>query len=458
MQIANDDFETQFKASLYACGVRGGDRLLAGFSGGADSTALVLLLREAGCRVTAIHINHCLRGEEADADAAWCKAFCAARDIPSECHRIDVRSRRRPGESLEASARRCRLEFWEERSRGELPVALGHQADDAVEDLLLRLARGSNCSGLTGLRPVRQVAGVRIVRPLLKFRRARLEAYLADREVGEWRRDSSNSSLHFRRNAVRHQWLPLIRDTLGNDEALHKSLEALQADADFLEQAAMDAVPGGNRAQDFRNLHNALLPRVLRLWVERELGEAWVPTRSAIDRFAEELARPASGPRRIPMGGGIDLILQGDTVRVATGSETYELVWHWPDQPQLALPGRNTLLAARLLAPGCWSQEHLSGSGHDSAYFAADGFPGALCVTNWRAGDRIIPFGHASERKAKDLFSAAGIDRALRSDYPLVSGHGRVLWIAGVKRSAHLPVVDPARPVVLLERIACGRA
>ncbi len=294
-------------------------RIFAGFSGGADSTALLLLLAEsAPGRVTAVHFQHGLRGAAAERDAAWCRKFCAARKLPFKLVRLAVVKDRRPGESLEEAARRCRLEKWGKLIGPDDVVALGHHADDRLEELLLRLARGANASGLVGLRPERVVGGVRLVRPLLGFRRVQIEAFLREQGVKRWRDDGSNADTAFRRNAVRHRWLPVIREDAGHDRGLLASLEALALDADFLEAEAVRRLPETVSLAGWRALHPALLPRVLRLWLRGKLGRDVVPLNAAVERLRGELTRKPAGLRRLPLGGGVTIGISRRGVELAT--------------------------------------------------------------------------------------------------------------------------------------------
>src|SRR5690606_29105961 len=125
-----------------------GCRLLVGFSGGADSTALLLGLLAAGAQdVLAVHGHHGLRGADADADAAWCRSFCAQRGIALRVEYLDVPGQRQSGESTEETGRRLRLALWQRLAAGACAaVFLGHHGDDVMEELVLRLARGANCS------------------------------------------------------------------------------------------------------------------------------------------------------------------------------------------------------------------------------------------------------------------------------------------------------------------------
>ena len=297
-------------------------RVFIGFSGGADSTALLLMLAEsAPGRVTAVHFQHGLRGAAAERDAAWCRKFCGVRKIPFKLVRLAVVKSRRPGESLEEAARRCRLEKWRKLAGPEDVVALGHHADDRLEELLLRLARGANVSGLVGLRPERVVEGVRFVRPLLGLRRAEIEEFLRACGVKKWRDDGSNTDVAFRRNAIRHKWLPLIREDAGHDRGLLASLDSLALDADFLEAEAVRRLPEMTSLAAWRHLHPALLPRVLRLWLGRELGHDMVPLHAAVERLRGELVRKPAGTRLVPLGGGVTLGVSRRGVELRTDGE-----------------------------------------------------------------------------------------------------------------------------------------
>ncbi|UKI31165.1 MAG: tRNA lysidine(34) synthetase TilS [Lentisphaeria bacterium] len=196
------------------------------FSGGADSTVALLACLHArnrfGCPVTAIHFEHGLRGEESRQDAAAARDFAENSDVPFR----EIPLGLSPGPGLEERARAERLAVWRQLVT-EIPeavVVLGHHADDAVETLFLRLARGANVSGLVGMRPVSRLDGMTILRPLLAFARAEIEAYLRARDI-QWRTDSSNQENTFSRNALRNIILPEFRRRIPGSSAglLHSS-------------------------------------------------------------------------------------------------------------------------------------------------------------------------------------------------------------------------------------------
>ncbi len=424
-----------------------GQRVRVGFSGGADSTALLLVLDGLQLDLEAVHLHHGIRGAAADADAEWCARFCAARGIPFLAARLDVLAERRPGESLEETGRRLRLAYWAATTAAGTVVALAHHHDDCLEDLLLRLTRGANVGGLTAMRPLAEVCGVRLVRPFLCLRRAEIEQFLAAAGVTDWRQDASNDDKSLRRNAIRHAWLPLIRRTVGHDDGLTCSLEALRQDADCLADLARSALPAVSDRAALQHLHPALLPRVLRLWLRAQTGRDWVLPRNTILRLRRELDRGDDTPRRIPIGHDRLVRLDRDGLHLlAELPGLTARTWPWRQQPRLDLPELGAALVAEsVLAPAA--------PGRDaeplSELFAVASLEPTLQIRAWTAGDRMLPFGRSTAVKLQDLFTAARVPREQRSRLPVVLSGTTVLWVPGVRR-AELGRVHPGAAAVRL--------
>ncbi len=238
-----------------------------GFSGGADSLTLLLLLwshwPERRARLRALHFDHRLRGVESRADARFCRQVCVKLGI-----RLTVG--KWPGrhpDASEAEARAARMAFFVRQAR---VVWLGHQQDDIAESMLMRLSRGSGTGGLAAPRPVQVVAGGRVhLRPLLPLKKAEVLAALRTAGVA-WREDSSNAGEKFLRNRVRGSVLPrwveaAQRDALAgaarsrlllqeDDEAIEAWLEELQP-LDAAGRLQLTRLAGKPRALWRRALH-----------------------------------------------------------------------------------------------------------------------------------------------------------------------------------------------------------
>ena len=213
--------------SFPATSIRPGDRVCCAVSGGADSTALLRLVHAAnglpkqslGVGLTAVHVNHGLRGAESDGDEGFVRELCERLGVPLEVRRVETAARvAATRETLEEAARNLRYEVFR-----ELPanvVLTAHTLDDQAETVLMKLLRGAWLEGLSAIAPVLELGTRRVLRPLLGVRRAELRGYLEELGQG-WREDSSNTDEAFTRNRLRHTVLPVLRaENPGVDQTL----------------------------------------------------------------------------------------------------------------------------------------------------------------------------------------------------------------------------------------------
>lgn len=218
-------------------------RVVVALSGGSDSVAMLLLLRDltaAGELVldSAAHLNHRIRGAEADQDEGFCRTLCERLGVPIVTAQIDVPARARAeGQSLEVAARRARQEFLAgvRRSRSADVVATAHTEDDQAETILLRLVRGTGGRGLAGIAPRRE----HVIRPVLTCTRGELRAEL-DMRQQEWREDATNAEVANPRNRVRHELLPYLAEHFNPSvtRALARLADVARADESWLEAMA----------------------------------------------------------------------------------------------------------------------------------------------------------------------------------------------------------------------------
>jgi tRNA(Ile)-lysidine synthase len=207
--------------SLSTTQFRPGDRVCCAVSGGADSTALLLLLHAAnglprnalGVGLSAVHVNHGLRGDEAAGDERFVEVLCSRLGVPLVTHAVDTAAQAAAeGETIEEAARNLRYGFFRKLlAEGRAThVVTAHTLDDQAETVLMKLLRGAWLEGLAGIAPVLEVPGGKVVRPLLGVPRDDLRGYLRERGQ-DWREDSSNADEAFTRNRLRHRVLPALR-------------------------------------------------------------------------------------------------------------------------------------------------------------------------------------------------------------------------------------------------------
>jgi tRNA(Ile)-lysidine synthase len=280
-------------------------RLLVAVSGGADSTALLHLLLEAGYRnLVVAHFNHRLRGRASAADAAWVARLASRLGLPCESGEGEVRRLAAEGRrSVETAAREARYGFLARTARTHRArtVVLGHHADDQVETCLFHFLRGSGLAGLSGMKPrsVRRLGGTELalLRPLLPARKADLLDYLKARRI-RFREDASNALPGPSRNTLRLDLLPRIGELFGESfrGAVARNARLLADEEEFLAgladpMAARETLP----VPLLRGLHPALRRRVLHSWLKRRGVEE--PGFAEVERVAS-LLDPA-GPAKV---------------------------------------------------------------------------------------------------------------------------------------------------------------
>ncbi|MGC8787069.1 MAG: tRNA lysidine(34) synthetase TilS, partial [Anaerolineae bacterium] len=240
-----------------------GDAVIVGVSGGPDSLCLLhllLRLRDAyALRLHVAHLNHCLRGEEAEADAAFVAQLASEWGLPVTVEKRDVAALARERKlAIEEAARQARYAFLASvaRQTGARKIAVGHNADDQVETVCMHWLRGSGLAGLRGMQPVSRLHELRLmgqemmtteesdlllIRPLLEVPRAEIEAYCATHGL-QPRFDRSNLDTTYYRNRLRHELLPFL-ETFNPRirEVILRSAAIISADYDYLRQQATKA-------------------------------------------------------------------------------------------------------------------------------------------------------------------------------------------------------------------------
>ncbi len=269
--------------------------LAVAFSGGADSTALLLACAEKWPgRVHAVHIHHGLQAA-ADDFERHCQTFCAQLQVPLTVKRVD--GRHAAGQSPEDAARRARYKAFEAVALEEYAqaaiknIAIAQHADDQVETLLLALSRGSGLPGLSAMPATWVRAGITYHRPLLRVRASDIRAWLASRGVG-FVEDPTNVDERFTRNRIRARLLPALDATFPQFRATfaRSAAHAAQAQAVLLEVAEQDlALIGAPPVIDrIQRLSRPRQANVLRHWLGRTYQA--VPSAAQLAELLDQIA------------------------------------------------------------------------------------------------------------------------------------------------------------------------
>ncbi len=257
-------------------------KALLAISGGRDSVALLHLLLNAGHKNFVLcHLNHGLRGRDSGQDAAFVRRLAQKHNLPCEIEKVDIanlsKSRHQSIETVARDERHAFLRRCATKHRTRL-VFLAHHADDQAETILANLCRGTGLKGFAGMSPVTTLDnGITLLRPLLGINRQQIHAFVTENEL-PFREDASNTDSVHRRNRLRHEALPLLNAIFQRDTAplITSAANLARRDADALDQIA-STTPGVNEPElsitpELKNLHAAILSRVLRLWLTQTHG------------------------------------------------------------------------------------------------------------------------------------------------------------------------------------------
>ncbi|MBR4396016.1 MAG: tRNA lysidine(34) synthetase TilS [Eubacteriaceae bacterium] len=266
-----DRFITRFLDSSKGL-ILPGERVLIALSGGSDSVFLLVMLSAVrdrlGLRLSAFHLNHMLRGEEADADEALCSELCAGFGVPLDIYREDIAALAvKEKISLEEAGRIRRYEIIESyRGRAD-KAATAHHADDNAETVLMHLIRGTGVQGLTGIPRIR---GGYIVRPLLDFSKEEITDFLEANRI-PYAVDRTNFEDDAFRSRIRNVMMPLIlrenpsfaRSMLRLGELAREYQDLAESEADRI---AIERADGGCSVSydDVKSLNRAVLGCLIR--------------------------------------------------------------------------------------------------------------------------------------------------------------------------------------------------
>lgn len=422
--------------------VPSGASVLVGYSGGADSTAMLYLLKEAGVDVVAGHLHHGQR-PEAEEEMRLCGEFAERLGIPFVSGRADVPAMSSElGIGLEEAGRKARYTFFESaamQTSCQL-IATAHTMDDHLETVLMNLIRGS---GLSGVRGIPERRG-QIVRPMLPFTRQELRDYCVLK--GFWFHDDpSNSDTEFARTRIRLNVVPeLERVQPGVRENVARFSKIVAADDDLLDAIATrdlerteiplngplgfltQSMEAALDREGFAHAHPALIHRGIRLVTAYLGGQLEM---RQVEQITDAICKGEKASVTAP-GGEVEVVVDEERVhfRLVHPCEPY--------RTSLAAPG---ITESEVLG---WAFEvkALRQEEWDPAWIGRDPLEAFLdaekvsmpmhvrCATE---GDRLDPIGLNGTKKVADIFREMGLTRAARTVLPLMCDLGGILWLPG---------------------------
>lgn len=425
-----------------------GSPILLALSGGADSSAALVLLAAycaaSGRTLHAAHLDHAIRAESAD-DADFCASLCARFGVTLHRTRVDVPALAAvSGRGIEAEAREARYTYFARVMAEEnIPVLItAHHAEDNLETMLMHLTRGSGLRGLCGIRPVRTFSGGVLLRPLLRAAKADLLGVCAAHDIA-WRTDETNDDCTYTRNRIRADVLPTLAAI--NPALLTRAADtadALRADEEYLTAAAASIYgslpqPDAADADRLRTQPTAMRMRLYRMLHGVHAGGAMLEQIhcTALDR----LLTMQSGALSLP--GEICASLEDGVIRFfpaparpldspATEDFSLEAVPGWTAIPQLCAEVGLFSVQEKEQAENIIQNTPNIYKLFINRNLNFATMKGRLHWRLRRPGDRLFLRGH--HRSLKKLLSAAHIPVALRDRLPILCDAEGIVFVPGV--------------------------
>lgn len=403
---------------------------LVALSGGADSVALLLLLKEGGFNVHAAHCNFHLRGVESDRDEAFCVELC--QQLGVELHRAHFDTREYAElhkVSIEMAARELRYKWFDQlrQDMGAAGICVAHHRDDSVETVLLNLVRGTGLRGLTGIQP----RNGHVLRPLLCVSRAEIEDFLAQRGQ-QYVTDSTNLEADVQRNKIRLQVMPMLREI---NPAVADNVQRM-AENVAEAQVVLDSV-----------LEELRMSKVLKLNVLEKYGSSeyivyeWLKQYGFNGSQVRQILSAECG-RIIHSEQGYDVLKDRDSLIVESAQSPLKPL-RIPEDGTYVLSDGTTLKVRHSAA---YVSKKPDIATLDAAKIC---FP--LTVRRVEEGDGMVPYGMKGRKLLSDLMT----DRKMnvfekRRQLVVVDAQGAVVWAVGLRISELVAVSDTADTVLEL--------
>ena len=447
-----------------------GEKVLCALSGGADSCALLLALKELSGELSftleAVHVEHGIRGGESLDDMIFCQKLCGKLGVPFHAARVDA-----PGyasehkQTLEEAARILRYKAFEEISRktGSPVIALAHHADDQAETVLMNLARGSGLRGLGGIRSVREHAPqpsdqtLRLIRPLLQCSRADIEQFLLDRHQ-EWRTDSTNLTPDHTRNRIRSQILPLLSSLVNGQAAAHigeAARHAQEADDFLCKEAARCRAVMSRREGNTTMIRADLLLReekIMQEYILRDALSSCAKLKDVSGTHMKQLIRLASlpGGKELHLPGGMRALRAGDEICLLPASEERGKSETAP--AVVPVPGAGTyrmgewIFRTRVIKNADKTESFPCKT--YTKWLDYDIIKDSLCLRTRQSGDYLL----IGQDRRKKLLRRYMIDEKIpeesRNALPLLASGSMIAWIIGGRISEHAKVTEKTENIL----------
>jgi len=478
-------FETILKYGL----IKPGESVLVGVSGGPDSVCLLHVLNDlyrSGSlnieKIYASHVNHMLRGTEADMDEAYVKELCSRLGIELFSISIDVKKISRDrGLSIEEGAREARYGWFKSLAEqiGNCKIAVAHNRNDQAETIIMNIIRGTGIDGLKGMDFKRG----NIIRPLLNIGRDEIETYCRIYNLNP-RIDSSNLESVYTRNKVRLELIPYILQNFNINvvESVNRMSELIRDDYSCLEGMADELykecllsvnLPALKAEENLPNpvkfveldikkikrCHNAIRKRIIRKAIENVRGNLASIESIHVEKVLELCLEGRTGSR-ISLPGNMEARKSYNVLKICQVLIDEKIDKNsFSAEIKINIPGityiepLNACIESTVIDRNSFDFDVFKKLDNKSLiqFFDYDTLKEGIYIRGRKKGDIIFPYKCKGTKKLKDFFIDSKIPREEREKIPLVAKGKEIVWVIGYKISDKFKITENTKNILKLE-------
>lgn len=421
------------------------EKIIIGVSGGPDSMCLLHILNSLrntySIDIIAAHLNHGLRGKDADEDEEYVKNFCEKNNIDFYSKRVNIEElSKKWGISSEMAGREARYAFFLElfNKLDANKIAIAHNANDQCETILMRIIRGTGLEGLEGIKPVRDEI---YIRPLIKVTRDEIEDYCDKNNINP-RIDKTNLENIYSRNKIRLELIPYIKENFNSHiiEVVNRLGENVKVDNDFIEKKSKEffgkyCVVAPNKVKiksEAFDEHKALLSRIIRKAVEVLKGNLINFERVHVEYIM--LLQGGNTGKEIELPGGIRAL--NNYGEIILTKESKSDIKKDLGIYEIGLNEKNKIgkfnIQVNILDKK--SLERVKENSLEQ-FFDYEKINGSISFRYRKEGDKFQPLGMKGTKKLKDIFIDLKIPKDLRDNIPIICVGEEIAWIVGYRIS-----------------------
>lgn len=424
-----------------------GQKILLAFSGGVDSVVLATLLKEAGYTLALAHCNFSLRDKESDGDEDFARNFAQQQNIPFYTIRFNtLQYARQHKVSTQVAARELRYNWFYElmESEGYNQLATAHHQTDQVETMLLNMVRGTGLSGVQAMQP----KDGNLIRPLLTFTRADIEAFAKAKKL-KWREDSSNKSNKYSRNKVRNVVLPVLKGLNPKYEENFSQLSQLVGEYRALLNDTIAANTKAITTQQADTLKINKQGLLALPYMHLYLYELLKPYGFNSETIQQLISNLSAQSGALFYGEQGEALIDREEIIVRKKqNEAAGFVFNLP------ITAEGFTFAGKK-----YTIERVSGTDYEIlkdaaiAQLDADKLQFPLQVRSWQQGDYFYPLGMRKKKKVSDFFVDQKIPVFNKQEYPLLFSGEYLVCIAGLRVDDRFKVTSSTQNIIIIKEV-----